>query len=122
MPVNTKQIRERVTKMSNAWAQGASTVAFKGITQTSFQADIVAAATDDQEIAEMETQIRMRKTNRDERYRLLNEKSVKVRDGVEGNENFGPEHPLYEAMGFVRPSDRKSGLTRKKGQQSSTKG
>jgi type VI protein secretion system component VasK len=108
--------------MSNAWAQGAPTVTFKGITHTDFQAEIAAAAAVDQGIAEMETQLKMKKTDRDERYSLLNEKSVKIRDGVEGREDFGLEHPLYEAMGFVRPSDRKSGLTRKKDQRSSTKG
>jgi hypothetical protein len=122
MPVNTKSIRERVNRMSNGWAQGAANVAFRGITQTGFQAEIDAAAAADQEIVDMETQLRMKKTNRDERYKALNEKSVKIRDGVEGHDDFGPDHPIMEAMGFVRESDRKSGLTRKKGGQSGTKG
>lgn len=122
MPVNTKSIRERVTRMSSAWAQGASAVTFRGITQPGFQTEIDAAAAADQEIADLETQVRMKKTNRDERYKALNEKSVKIRDGVEGHDDFGPDHPIMEAMGFVRQSDRKSGLTRKKGGQSDTKG
>ena len=114
MPVNVKQIRERVTKMNNAWLQGAPTVAFKGIKQSDFQADIQAAAAADQEIAEMEAQIRMKKDARDAKYVKLNSDSVKIRDGVEGDPNFGTDHPLLEAMGFVRESTRKSGLTRKK--------
>jgi hypothetical protein len=114
MPLNNKQIRERVTKMSNAWAQGAADAVFKGITRTAFDADIQAAAADDQEIADLESQIRMKRTARDEKYKNLNDDSIKVRDGVEGHADFGSEHPIYKAMGFVRPSDRKSGLTRKK--------
>lgn len=35
-------------------------------------------------------------------------------NGVIGDPNFGPDSALYEALGFVRKSDRKSGLTRKK--------
>jgi hypothetical protein len=114
MPVNVKKIRERVTRMSSAWAQGASTVNFKGIKRTDFQAAIQAAAALDQEIADMEAQIGMKKDQRDKMYADLNTDSVKVRDGVEGHEDFGTDHPIVEAMGFVRESTRKSGLTRKK--------
>ena len=114
MPLNNKQIRERVTKMNNAWAQGAPTVAFNGIKQSDFAAEIAGAAQDDQDIADLEAQLKLKKTARDERYQRIGEKSVKVRDGVEGNAEYGPDHAIYEAMGFVRTSDRKSGLTRKK--------
>lgn len=116
MPLNNKQVRERVKKMNDAWAQGADDAIFKGITQPAFQAEIDAAAAADQEIADLEAQVRMKKTARDERYKKLNETSINVRDGVEGHANFGSEHPLYGAMGFVRPSERKSGLTRPKGE------
>ena len=114
MPLNNKQVRERVSKMSNAWAQGAPNATFKGIARATFDADIQAAAADDQEIADMDAQIRMKRTARDEKYKKLSDDSIKVRDGVEGHADYGSEHPIYEAMGFVRPSDRKSGLTRKK--------
>lgn len=114
MPLNNKQIRERVTKMNNAWAQGAPAVVFSGITQAAFQAEITGAADDDQEIADLEAQLKLKKTARDEGYKRINNTSNKVRDGVEGHADFGPNHPIYETMGFVRTSDRKSGLTRKK--------
>lgn len=114
MPVYVKQIRERVTKMSNAWGQGAATVTFKGIKQADFQTAIQTAAAADLEIANLEAQLSMKKDHRDGLYAGLNTDSVKIRDGVEGNEDFGPDHPMYEAMGFVRESTRKSGLTRKK--------
>lgn len=35
-------------------------------------------------------------------------------DGVIGHEDFGDDSALYEALGFIRRSQRKSGLTRKR--------
>ena len=114
MPINVKQIRDRITKMNSAWAQGAQTVSFKGIKQVDFHAKIVAAAAEDQDIADAEAQLIMKKDHRAGLYADLNSDSVKVREGVEGHEDFGKDHPIYEAMGFVSDSNRKSGLTRKK--------
>lgn len=34
--------------------------------------------------------------------------------GVAGNADYADDSPLYGAMGFVRKSERKSGLTKKK--------
>ena len=34
-------------------------------------------------------------------------------NGVIGNPAFGPDSPLYEAFGYTRKSERKSGLTTK---------
>ena len=116
MTTRNKRIRDRVTQMNNAWAQGAATATLKGITQTAFQADITAAENEEQVIADMEAQLKLRKVALDSKYKKLNEDSVKIRDGVEGHEDFGPDHPLYEAMGFVRASVRKSGLTRQRKQ------
>lgn len=116
MPLNNKQIRERVTKMNNAWKQGADTITFNGITRTAFDADIQGALAEDQEIDDMEAQVKLKKNARDDRWRRIGDNSIKVRDGVEGHPDFGGDHPLVEAMGFVRTSERKSGLTRKKDQ------
>jgi hypothetical protein len=58
----------------------------------------------------------MKANELDAMYQALSDKSVKIRDGVEGDENFGSNHPILEAMGFVLESQRKSGLTRKKNQ------
>jgi hypothetical protein len=59
-------------------------------------------------------QVKLKKTELEERYKNLSKMSIDVRDGVEGHADFGNDHPLYDAMGFVRFSDRKSGLTQKK--------
>lgn len=112
MPARNKQIKERVKRMSNAWAQGAANVTFKGITRTGFDADIKFIDDEEQAIADMEAQVKIRKAGLDTRYKELNDDSINIRDGVEGHEDFGNDHPILEAMGFVRSSQRKSGLTR----------
>jgi hypothetical protein len=101
--------------MNNAWKQGDDTAVFKAITQSAFQTELDGAATDEQQIADMEAQVKMKKTALEERYKKISKLTNDVRDGVEGHADFGNDHPLYDAMGFVRSSDRKSGLTRKKG-------
>ena len=114
MPTRNKRIRERVTKMNTAWKQGAPTVTFKGHTQPDFQTKIETAAAKDQEVADLETQTQMKRQERDAFYRELNADSIEIRDGVEGDVNFGTNHPLYEGMGFTTDDNRASGLTRKK--------
>jgi hypothetical protein len=114
MPVPTKRIRERVTQMNDAWTQGAATAVFGGIAQTQFDTKIKAAAATDQEVDEMEAALVLKKQFRDGLYEALNDDSVKILAGLKGDPAFGDDHPLVDAMGFVRDSQRKSGLTRKK--------
>ena len=48
------------------------------------------------------------------RGNALNDKRSKVGMGVASDPAYGNNSPLYGAMGFVRKSEKKSGLTRKK--------
>jgi len=100
--------------MNTAWAQGAQTVTFRGIKQAVFQAKIQNAAAIEQEHADLQAQLRIKANERDSIYSSLNDDSINVREGIEGHEDFGKDHPLYEGMGFKLESDRASGLTRKK--------
>ena len=114
MSIPTKRIRERVNKMNNAWAQGAPTAVFNGISQSAFNTKVQAAGGADREIDEIEAQLAIKKRDRDGLYDDLNTDSVKIRDGIEGHPDFGKDHPILEPMGFVRESERRTGLTRKK--------
>jgi hypothetical protein len=114
MPVPTKRIRERVNQMNRAWKQGAPDAVFNGISQPQFDTKIKAAAAADQEIDQLEAALTLKKEVRDSLYAGLQDDSVKIVVGVKGDATFGDDHPLLEAMGFVRDSQKKSGLTRKK--------
>ena len=112
--VNVKKIRERVVKMNDAWDEGAAAVNFGGIKQTDFQTEITAAATAETELDDLLALVDMKRTEIDVKYAALQEKSVLVVNGVRGDPAYGEDSALYGAMGFVRKSDRASGLTRKK--------
>ena len=112
--VNVKKIRERVVKMDDAWDEGAPGVNFGGIKETDFKADITAAATLEQELDDMLALVDMKRTAIDDAYAALQEKSVLVVNGVKGDPAYGEDSALYGAMGFVRKSERASGLTRKR--------
>lgn len=111
--VDIKSIREKCNVMNDAWVEGAPTVEFNGITQAAFLADITACAADDATIGDLEAELKMKREVRDDKYAALNEKRSKVGLGVAGSAAYGNDSPLYGAMGFVRKSDRASGLTRK---------
>ena len=111
--VNNKEIREQCNQMNDAWQEGANSVDFNGISQKDFAVDLADAAKDDAEIADLEAMLSIKRDVRDGKYVNLREKRTKVRQGVEGNPEYGDDSPLYGAMGFVRKSERKSGLTRK---------
>lgn len=112
--IDVKKVRDRVNRMNTAWAEGAPAAAFGNIRQTDFQTEIEAAATQDQAINDLKAQLTIEQDRRDDLYRALDNKSDLVANGVRGDVAFGPDSPLYGAMGFIRKSERASGLTRKK--------
>lgn len=111
--INLREIREQCNVMNDAWVEGAPNVEFNGITQAEFAADIASAAAADARVADREAQLKMERDVRDDIYARINEKRSNVGKGVAGSADFGDNSPLYGAMGFVRKSDRASGLTRK---------
>ncbi len=88
-------------------------MSFNGTTQAAFLADIDTAVAADLEIGDLEAELKMKRETRDDLYVALNAKRSKVGLGVAGSAEYGNDSPLYGAMGFVRKSDKKSGLTRK---------
>ncbi len=60
-----------------------------------------------QDAVEAEAALENKRVTRDEKVAAL------VIAGVVGNPAYGPDSDLYGAMGYVRKSQRKSGLTQK---------
>src|SRR5438067_4711711 len=90
----------------NAQFGGMTLQQFKDATKPSFDARDQIRVAEDQLVAFI--------NQRTEADAESMKKSTLVVNGVIGDPNFGPDSPLYEAMGYVRKSARKSGLTRKK--------
>ncbi len=106
---------EKLKQILNAWKTLAADHSFSGMTVEQFEAFIQPSFTARQDLDDLD----------DRRTHLLNTradadeaslaKAAAIVAGVEADPAFGPDSSLIEAMGRVRKSERKSGLTRKGG-------
>lgn len=113
MPINVKKVRSECEEMSAGLAQ-APEVEFNGFKKADLDADLAEGATLDTEIAQDEAALKAKKDRRDNVYKNAAEKRVKIGKGIAGHKDYGEDSELYGACGFVRKSERKSGLHRGK--------
>lgn len=114
MANSPKENEEKMLKMLNAWKTLAPGKLFGGFRVEDFETQVkksIAARTRlDQIEDEKIQQIALRET----------EDAVTMKDaqfivnGVLADTEFGDDSALYEAFGYIRKSEKKSGLTRKK--------
>ena len=113
-----KDTLERILRFINAWETLRPNKSFGGMTLAQFKAGVKHSLDVREELRVLESQIQSKKVERDsadaESVRLMQLVSY----GVAGDPEEGPDSDLYEALGYTRKSERKTGLTRKK----STKG
>jgi hypothetical protein len=108
-----EQITDRITRFEQAWEKLADTTSFGGMTLSEFT-EIVKPSFDERaNIQVLEAQRSAAIRRRDDADELAREKMDLVVNAVRGNPDFGPDSPLYRALGFIPKSERRSGLTRK---------
>lgn len=122
MADSPKDNEEKLRRTLNAWKSLASDKTFAAMTAEQFEAGINPSFTIRQQLEALD----------DQRTHLLNAradadaaslaKAAAVVAGVQADPAFGPDSSLIEAMGYVRKSERKSGLTRKRNNAPSTGG
>ena len=100
--------------MINAWETLAPTKSFGGMTLDQFKAIATPAQTARQRIADLESQMTQAINDRDAGDTAFLAKAQLVVNGVLADPSEGPDSSLYEAMGYTRKSERRSGLTRTK--------
>ena len=113
MFIRKKQIKEKSERINDALVEGARDVEFKGHKQTDLDAKLAALETKEQMRAALRAQMNLLDDQIADEYLELDEMCVDIRKGVEGHKDFGDDSALYGAMGFVRRSERASGLTHK---------
>ena len=114
MGLPPKQIADDTTKILNAWETLAADKSFGGMTLAQYKAKVKPSFDARDQIATLEHQMTAAidaREDADADTLGINQKVVK---GVVGDPEFGEDCDLYEAMGYIRKSERKSGLTRKK--------
>lgn len=100
--------------MINAWQTLATDKVFGGMTLTQFKAFAAAALAARERIEVLEDQRTRALAERDQADEAFLEKAELVVNGVRADPTEGPDSPLYEALGYTRKTDRRSGLTRKR--------
>ena len=113
MPSNPKTNEQKMNAMINAWETLAPAKTFGGMTLEQFKAVVAPAQAARARIADLETQMTQALNDRDAGDAAFLSKAQLVVNGVLADPTEGPDSSLYEAMGYTRKSERRSGLTRK---------
>lgn len=114
MAINPNANKAKLTQVTNAWSELAADKSFGGMTLAQFKAACKPSLDARDELARLEAQVTQWQNRRDDADGKTTEVIQKVVNGVKGDPAFGEDCDLYEAMGYVRKSERKSGLTKKK--------
>jgi hypothetical protein len=118
MPKITSKIVDRIAVFRAAWREMAPDASFAGLTYAQFVEAAELPLTVRAEILAMERQLNGKRAERSLADEAASEMLTLVVNSVRGTPGYGEDCPLYRAFGFIRKSDRRSGLTRKDAKQS----
>ena len=112
MAGSPKDNEEKLNAILNAWKTLAADKAFAGMTAAQFETAIAPSFTARQQLDGVEDQRTHLINSRNDADDACLAKVAAVVAGVLADPTFGPDSSLYEAMGYTRKSERKSGLHR----------
>ena len=111
---NPKNAQSKLDRLISAWETLAPEKSFGGMTLKEFKAAVKSSYDTRAELQVLENQVQSKQVEREtadtESLRLVQ----LVVNGIIGDPTEGPDSDLYEAAGYVRTSQRHTGLTRKK--------
>ena len=103
---------EKLRRILNAWKQLAADKAFGGMTVEQFEAVIGPSFTTRQQLDDLDNQRTHLINSRGDADDVSLAKAAAAIAGMNADPGFGPNSSLIEACGYVRQSERKSGLHR----------
>ena len=121
MAINPSANETKLEQVLKAWQELAADKTFGGQTLAQLTALAKPAQDAREELAKLAAQQTQWQNRRDDADKAASEAIQKVVKGVVGDPAFGEDSDLYEAMGYVRKSERKSGLTKKSAAKPSAK-
>ena len=113
MTYNPKGNEEKIRRAVDAVERIAPAKTFGGMTLAQFKEAVAPSLTTRDEIAATEAHLQELYARRDQADEVSLRKVQQVINGVLADPEEGPDSALYEAFGYTRASERKSGLTRK---------
>jgi hypothetical protein len=112
MPTSAKSIEETIDRMTNAFRTLAPDKIFGGMSLAQFEAALAPARDARQRIEDLDNQRTQAVADRQAADEVAHVRMQQLVNGVRADPDFGPDSALYEALGYTRDSERKSGLTR----------
>jgi hypothetical protein len=112
--ISPKDIELKIERILNGWQTLAPGKSFGGMTLAQFQAAAQPTQAARQQIDDLENQLKQAIATREAADDACLAKAQLVVNGVLADPTEGPDSALYEAFGYTRKSERKSGLTRKR--------
>lgn len=122
MSLSNKQTFEKIEVFIHAWAKLRAGKSFGGLTLEQGIALIQPSRDVRAEIAEAELRLQSANARRVTVDRASMKTLQRVINAVKADPEEGDDGDLYEAMGFVRRTDRDSGLTRRRKEQEPSAG
>lgn len=114
MPNAHRATDVKARRVIAAWETLRPNKNFGGMTLADFKAQVQPSFDARATLANLESQITAARDQRDDADRETERLISRVVNGVRADPEEGENGELYEAMGYVRKSERKSGLTKKK--------
>jgi hypothetical protein len=106
-------VEDRIPVFRAAWEEWAKTEVFAKMNLEEFKIKSEPPLAIRAEILALEQKLSGKLAERDLADAKAGELLALVVSSVKGNPDYGPDCELYQSMGYVRKSERKSGLTRK---------
>lgn len=113
---------EKIQKVLSAWKTLRAAKSFSDMTLAEFEKQISPSKTTRETITDLENQLKAAHSKRDEADDAGLIIAQAVVNAVKGDRTEGENGELYETMGYVRKSERKSGLQRKSKKNGSADG
>jgi hypothetical protein len=114
MKINPTKIMDKLDTINDAWQDLAPTDPFAEMTAAEFDAEIQKSVAVRKEILDFENKLKEKLMERDVIDAANWELSQYVVSSVAGSRKYGKNSALYQRMGYVATSERRSGLTRKR--------
>lgn len=117
MPYALDDITDRLKSALSAWRMNAPDAVFAGMTLAEFEEANEAPLRLRLEIERLAVDLVARKAKRASADLATRASLQMLVNSVKSTPGYGPNSPLYGALGYVRENERKSGLVRKSKKQ-----
>lgn len=114
MPNNPRQSEARIRQTIAAWKTLRPNKSFAGLSFEQFEALAQPCLDTRATISALENQLIAAQNQRDDADQVVLKTIAFVVNAVKGDPSEGEDGELYEALGYVRKSERRSGLRRGK--------